>query len=315
MSIPLASHFNQYVEYCTYTKVLSRATIKAYRDVFRQFSVLMPEITHAEQLTSEAIDSFFVRVHQRPRKVGNRTVVTGVRASTIRTYGSKLHSFFEWLVARDQMRSNPIVKSQLPKVGYVDKRALSRVEIEKLLSAITQHAPNRFQLKRDLAMVHVLLFAGVRRTELLSFKLSDIDLVRRIVTIQGKTSKSQTTRRVPITAATVMHLEDYIQERRLRRSKNEYLWISNRADTELTSHGLRRWVERLKRRSGVNFHVHRFRHTFACMLGRSNVSAIKIQKLMGHTDLRLTQTYMRSLGVEDVRDSVQHLSLDSLSEL
>ena len=315
MNVALASQFNMFLDHCTFTKAMSRPTIRGYGDVFRLFAALMPEVTHATQLNAETLDQFFIRLQRRQTTRGNRTFASRVKASTIRTYASKLHTFCDWLLARGEIASNPVMRANLPKVSYTDRRALSRIEIDKLLSAITQHAPNRFQLKRELAMVHVLLFAGLRRGELLALKVSNIDLTRRIVTVDGRTSKSQRTRHIPITAAAVMHLEDYLQERRKRRSRCEHLWLSTRGDSPLTCHGLRRWVERLRVQSGVHFHVHRFRHTFACMLGGNNVSAIKVQKLMGHTDLRMTQTYMRSLGVEDVRDSIQHLSLDSLASL
>ncbi|MEO0697671.1 MAG: site-specific integrase [Pseudomonadota bacterium] len=314
MNVPLATQFDQYIQYCAYTKQLRAPTIKGYEDIFRQFQALMPEITHAEQLSAETIDAFFVRLQLRSRNVGNREV-SGVKSSTLRTYGSKLRSFFQWLCARGHLVKNPIAAVKLAKAEYNDKRALKREEIEKILSAITQHAPNRFLLKRDLAIAHVLLFTGLRRTELLSLKVADVDVVRRTVTVQGATSKSQTTRHVPLNAACVMQLEDYFRERRELGRTCEYLWTSSKSDTPLTTHGLKHWVDTLRVRSGVRFHVHRFRHTFACMLGRTNVSVIKIQKLMGHTDLRMTQSYMRSLGVEDVRDSVQHLTLDSLTGL
>ena len=298
-----------------YTKGLRGPTVKSYQDVFRHFNRLMPEVTHAEQLTPAIVDQFFVRLQQRERKIGKGRVAVGIKASTIRTYGSKLHTFFDWLCARGHLVSNPVNKSQLPKPSYSDKRALEKREIERIIAAITQYVPDRFQLKRDLAIVHVLLFAGLRKTELLSLNVSDVDFVRRILTVRGSTSKSKTTRNVPLTPLTTMHLEDYMRERQARRCRCERLWVSTKADTAFTSHGLKHWVYTLRRRSGVSFHVHRFRHTFACMLGRNNVSAVKIQKLMGHTDLRMTQTYMRSLGVEDVRDSLHYMTLDNLADL
>jgi len=315
MDRPLTTQFKMYLDYCRYTKVLRRPTIKGYEDVFRRFEQLMPEITHAKQLSADTLDRFFIRLQQRERIVGRGKVVVGLKASTIHTYGSKLHTFFDWLCARGHIDFNPVVRKHLPKPQHNDKRALSRPQIDKILAAITQNSNSRFLLKRDLAMVHVLLFAGLRRTELLSLKVSDFDLVRRALTVRGSTSKSKTTRHVPLTAATIMHVEDYLSERRCRKCKSEQLWVSVKSDTPLTTHGLKHWVDTLKLRSGVDFHVHQFRHTYACMLGRQNVSAIKIQKLMGHTDLRMTQTYMRSLGVEDVRDGIEHLTLASLAGL
>ena len=130
--------------------------------------------------------------------------------------------------------------------------------------------------------------------------------------VRAETSKSKFSRIVPLTKETVVAIEDYLKERKARRLKCGQLWVSSVADKPLTEYGLKKWVDRTKTRSGVAFHVHRFRHTYACILGRKNVSAVKIQKLLGHSDLRMTQAYLRSLGAEDVRDSVQFLSLENL---
>ena len=64
--------------------------------------------------------------------------------------------------------------------------------------------------------------------------------------------------------------------------------------------------------SGVKFHLHRFRHTFTHNLAAKNDSAVKIQKLLGHSDLRMTQRYLRSLTPEDMREDVDRLNIDDL---
>lgn len=280
--------------------------------MFRVFIQLMPEIQSAADLSPEALDTFFVRFSERERKIGKSRTVIGVRASTVRTYASKLHSFFAWLCTRGHLDTNPINQSDFSNPDYSDKRALERSEIERIIAAITNHSGNRFLLKRNLAILKVFLFAGLRKSELLSLRVRDADLHTRTLTVRGATSKSKRTRLVPINIETSTALEDYVQERRLRRFKSEFLWVSYAADKRLTEHGMKHWVKIFRHHSGVSFHLHRFRHTYACMLGRNNVSAIKIQKLLGHADLRMTQTYLRSLGVDDVRDSVQFLTLENL---
>lgn len=295
--------------------MLRPATTKSYREVFRQFLALAPEVQYVDDLTPHAVDAFFQRLRTRQRKVGKSDIRTGVKPSTQRAYGSKLHSFFDWLCARGHLVTNPVDRSQLPRAEYTDQRALKREEVDRILSAIVQCAPNRFLRKRNLAILTLFLFAGLRRTELLSLKVHDLDLDRRTLTVRGETSKSKFTRSVPLAIEAVTKIEDYLQERRLRGVKHANLWVGSRIDQPFTKHGLKHLVQKLKERSGVAFHVHRFRHTYACMLGRNNVSAVKIQKLLGHTDLRMTQTYLRSLGVEDIRESVQFLSLENLPRI
>lgn len=312
MKKPLQTLFQEYLDYCANTKALRTSTIKTYREVFRRFCDLMPEVTGVEHLTPEALDQFFTRLGRNRRTVGLGEVRVGVRPSTTAAYGSKLHSFFDWLCVRGHLAKNPVDRSQLPKVVYTDKRALTRREVEKILAAISQNASNRFLLKRNLAIISVFLFAGLRRTELLSLKVHDVDLEKRTIHVSGETSKSKFARTIPISFELVAQLEDYMIERRRRRRTCAYLWVRDQSDDPFTAHGLKHLFKSLCLQSGVPFHAHRFRHTYACMLGRSNVSAVMIQKLLGHTDLRMTQTYLRSLGAEDMRASVQSLSLENL---
>ena len=313
MKPKITTLFSQYIQYCRSFKDLRPKTIEGYEDIFKTFCVVMPEVQFAGDVTPARLDEFFHRLQTRTRTLSNGKQLRGVKASTIRTYGSKLHTFFDWLCTRGHLQENPVDRKTLARPEYVDNRALKRKEVEKLLSAIAQHSHNRFLLKRDLAIIHVFLFAGLRRTELLSLRVPDVDLDRRILTVRGKTSKSKYTRHVPISGKTIWCLQDYLEERRKTGDPSEWLWLSYGGKGRFTEYGLRHWVRSLIGRSGVKFHVHRFRHTFACMLGRNDVSAIKIQKLLGHTDLRMTQVYLRSLGVEDVRDSVSSLSIESLS--
>lgn len=315
MRKPISQLIDDYLAFCVHTKTLRPATITSYREVFRQFLALVPEVQSVEDLTPDAVDVFFQRLRTRRRNVGNSESRIGVKPSTQRTYGSKLHSFFDWLCARGHLIANPVDRSQLPRAEYTDQRALKREEVDRILSAIVQCAPSRFLRKRNLAMIAVFLFAGLRRTELLSLTVHDLDLDRRTLIVRRETSKSKFTRSVPLSFETVSKLEDYVQERRRRGVKHSDLWVGLRVDQPFTKHGLKHLVKKLREQSGVGFHVHRFRHTYACMLGRNNVSAVKIQKLLGHTDLRMTQTYLRSLGIEDLRDCVQFLSLENLPRI
>jgi integrase len=109
------------------------------------------------------------------------------------------------------------------------------------------------------------------------------------------------------------HLQEYLSVRKAKGYKTPLLFSSHSADIGLTSHGLKHWVARITKLSGVRFHVHRFRHTFATNLAMQDVGIIKIQKLMGHADIKMTQTYLRSVSTEDMREDVNKLSFENLA--
>lgn len=107
-----------------------------------------------------------------------------------------------------------------------------------------------------------------------------------------------------------------ISQNILRSEGNEAvkpdIFVSGMNDSRLTVHGLKHWVARLVRASDIKFHLHRFRHTFATNLGMKDVGLIKVQKLIGHTDLKMIQTYVRSISTEEMKDDINKLSFESL---
>ncbi len=311
MKKELQQLFNQYIDYCVNVQGLRPQTIRGYKEVASLFFAQMPEVKYPEDLNDDTITTFFRRIKNRERLVGRAYVRRDLKASTIRTYGSKLHAFFEWLLLRGDLMKNPITKRSLPTPDYSDKRALNRQSIERIITSIIQHSRNSFILKRDLALVQVLLFCGVRRNELLSIKVLDVDFQKATLRVNGNTSKSKKTRVVPLNATVLLHIEDYLAERRRKNYKCEYLFTSSSQDTQLTEHGLKHMVDRLIEQSGVKFHIHQFRHSYASALARANTSSFKIQKLLGHSDLRMTERYLRSTDINDMKQDVEKLSLDS----
>lgn len=258
------------------------------------------------------MNEFFRQLQVRPRIVGKGEKRVGVRDSTIKTYWSKLNSFLEWLECRQVVEENPLKKVRVPEPHYDDHRALEKEAVGKIISAITQNSKNTFLRKRDLLMVSILLYCGLRRGELIGLQVRDINIDRRELTVRAETSKSRRSRILPINPILHQDIVDYLKERKEKERKSEYLLISDNNDRQLSLHGLKHWVNRLRTISGVRFHPHQFRHTFACMLVRSGASMVVIQKLMGHTDLRMTERYLRSLTVEDLREATNKLTLDNL---
>jgi integrase len=180
------------------------------------------------------------------------------------------------------------------------------------MGAAAQIAPNASLLKRDMAMIGILTFCGLRRNELVLIEVRDVDLFSGFITVQPDTSKSKRMRKVPINLQLRMYLKEYLDERRRRGCKTSYLFVANARDRRLELPGLKHWVNRISKASGVKFHVHRFRHTFATNLAMQDVGAVKIQKLMGHTDLKMTQTYLRSVSTEEMVEDVNKLSFENL---
>lgn len=308
----LKTLFEKYIDYCQFSRKLRNETLRGYIETFKRFTSVMSEVDSVDVLSTDLMTTFFKRLQIQPRIVGRGIEKTGVKDSTIKTYWSKLNSFFEWLVLNKHVQENPLSIIKPPEVVYGDLPALKKHDMEKIYSSITSTSKSHLMFTRDRAMVDTLFYTGARKTELLSLRVMDVDMMKGTLTIRGETSKSKRTREIPINRSLMTHLNDYIKERVKKNYKTQNLFVSTTEDVGLTSHGLKHWVKRLNESSGVKFHLHQFRHTFASSLARSDVSSIKIKKLLGHTDLRMTERYLRSLGVEDMRDDVGKLSIGNM---
>lgn len=309
----LNEYFRDYIKECEFVRRLRPATIRGSKEAFNHFIKLMPEISSLSDITPAVITAFFQRLQTRERKLGRNKIIHGIKNSTLLTYAGRLKTFFKWLKVRMYIDSNPFEFLSLPRVEYVDHRALSGTEIKKIMGAVVQGAGNVFILKRDLAMIGILTFCGLRRNELIALEVRDINLLEGYITIRPETSKSKILRDIPINVHLKMFLVEYMEQRKRRGYKCPFLFVSSTGDRRLSNGGIRHWIARVVERSGVKFHLHRFRHTFATNLAMQDVGAVKIQKLMGHTDIKMTQTYLRSISTADMREDVNKLSFENLA--
>ncbi|MCW3128267.1 MAG: integrase/recombinase XerC [Bacteroidetes bacterium] len=309
----LKDDFENYINECTYGKRLRPATIKASKEAYRQFARVVPEIETSEDVTPAVLTVFFQRLQTRERTVGRDTKVTGIKDVTIRAYAGRLKTFFKWLKDRKHISDNPFDTFKIPTPQFTDHRALTGDEIKRIMGCIVQHSGSTFIMRRDLAMIGILTFCGLRRTELISLEMRDVDIEAGFITVRSETSKSKRTRRLPINIFLRPYLKEYIEVRKQRKCKAIRFFVSQGKDRDLTLHGLKHWVERIVKKSGVRFHLHRLRHTFATNLGIQGVGAIKIQKLMGHSDLRMTQMYLRSIEAEELSEDMNKISFENLA--
>jgi integrase/recombinase XerD len=307
MSNELEKLFQEYQNEIHYSARLRPETIRGYGEVFKLFLKIMPEVRDIDSLTPAMLNEFFKRIETRQRKFGKK-IVTGVKQTTIKTQYSKLNVFFVWLKTNGHILENPLITIPSPKVRYDDFKRLTDEGVNKIYSAITQHSTTSLMLRRDTLIVSILLFCGLRKGELIGLQVNDIDLVKKEITIRAATSKSNRTRILKIHPTLVMHLKDYLKERRTSNLKTASLIASLKNDTGLTHHGFQHWVKKLIEKSGVKLHLHQFRHTFACKLVEANVHIVNIQKLMGHTDIKMTMKYLRSIRPEDMEEDIGKIS-------
>lgn len=311
--INLGELHKEFVNEQRFAARLSDVTLRGYEQSLALLQEVMPGLS-ASDLTPKTMTEFFRRLETRHRIVGRGIKKVGVKKSTIATYRSKLNRFFQWLETKGLIAKNPFSLLQYPDVRYEDRKFLKRKDIQKIFTVLALGVvqQNSFVQKRNLAIFATLLYTGVRRGELLGLQIIDLDIQRRELTVRPETSKSRMRRIVPISTELMKLLRDYLAERIRCRLTTPYLFASSARDDRLSADGLKHLIESVKELSGVKFHVHQFRHTFAVNVLNNGSDIAKLKQLLGHRDIRMTATYLRCLPTSAMRGDVETLTLDNL---
>jgi integrase/recombinase XerD len=220
--------------------------------------------------------------------------------STQCTYLAGLKNFFRFLFRHGYVIHDPAAALDLPRR---DKRLprvlLSPGEVKRTLAAIRENTPSAL---RDRALLETLYATGLRVSELTKLTPYDVDTEQRVLRVLlGKGRKD---RHLPLTAAAVAAIEDYLVKGRpklLGGSKAAYLFVGDHGGflhRDIVNRILRRYVKR----AGIQKHVtcHTFRHSLATHLLRGGADIRHIQVLLGHACLSTTQIYTQ-VEVSDLR--------------
>lgn len=291
----------------------AEATLRGYRQCFRTLLNLRPDLT-LEGLTPAAMTEFFRRLETRTRFVGRGLERRGVKASTVATYRNKLGRFFTWLKTNGHLAATPFAGMPGPRVEYEERQHLSRSAVERIFShlIVAGSGQGRLLRRRNLAIFAILLYTGIRRGELLGLRISDLDLERREVTIRAATSKVRRSRVVPLNSNALSAVMDYLTELQRVPRSTEHLFPAESRSGALTTDGLAHLVKSVSLRSGVRFHLHQFRHTFAINFLNRGGDIVRLKELLGHRDIRMTSGYLRHLPTHAMRDAVESVTIDTL---
>jgi len=301
--------FNEFIWECEFVKRLRPDTLQSYRQAFSTFAKLTPGVS-LESLTPNMITTFFKTLQERKRIVGRGTVKIGVKTSTVGAYWRKLTCFFQWLELRNYISVNPFKVLTYPTPAYEDAKYLKKREIEKIITAIHASQGNSILVfKRNLVLFYLLLYCGLRKEEVMLLQIPDIDFERRLLTIRKESSKSGKTRQLPLHSTTLMHLKDYLKQR--NEYTTPYLIVSKGTDDKLSYAGLKHLVDSIRKRSGVQFHLHQFRHTFAVNFLKTTNNIGHLRQLMGHKDIRMTMVYLRCINVDEIRGEIELMNIDN----
>ncbi|MGV3265856.1 tyrosine-type recombinase/integrase [Cytobacillus pseudoceanisediminis] len=180
--------------------------------------------------------------------------------------------------------------------------ALSEEEVEKLLFFLED---SKKVSQRNKLIAYLLLYTGVRVTELVSIKLTEIDVLAATLTVRGKGGKI---REISLRQDVLQLIKSYQQEDR-KESKfceSEYLLVSQRS-RKLHRDAVRDWLAKISEELGMKLHPHLFRHTFATRLLRKGVDLTTVSKLTGHSTVNMTAKFYIQTTRQEKQNAVDKL--------
>ncbi len=202
---------------------------------------------------------------------------------------SALRSFFKYLIKENIVTNNPMKLISNPKQDKTLPKFLYYDELEKLLSIPDRTKPMGI---RDALILELLYSTGIRVSEIVNIKLSDINKSACSIKILGKGNKE---RYVLYGNVLKELLKLYLNKSRpiiIKKQKNDYL-ILNHLGNKLTDRGIRNIMDNILKHSELKYHIspHVLRHTFATHMLDNGADLKTVQELLGHENLSTTEIY------------------------
>ena len=277
----LTEQVEDYLRFSQIERGLSANTITAYKQDLSSFINFLQK----ENLSSwptKAIDIDAFLAEQRDQKKAT---------SSISRLISSLRKFYQWLVRQNIQKLNPMLEIDSPKKRRPLPVALTTVEVTDLLK---QPDIKKKLGLRDRALLETLYATGIRVSELINLKFTDLHEELKLVKVFGKGSKE---RLIPISKVALSWIDSYKEKVRdpliLKVGKNtDFIFLNSRGGS-LTRQAVWQIIKHYCKLAGIQKNVtpHTLRHTFATHLLENGADLRVVQEILGHSDISTTQIY------------------------
>ncbi len=202
---------------------------------------------------------------------------------------SSFRRFYRYLLREGTIAEDPTAEIAMPKIGRALPQSLTEDEVDALLAAPNVSEPLG---NRDRAMLELLYATGVRVSELINLKMSQMNLNQGVIRIIGKGNRE---RLIPLGGEAQDWLRDFIDGARIEillERQTDYLFPTRRGD-RMTRQAFWHIIKRYAKKAGVRKKLspHTIRHAFATHLLNNGADLRVIQLLLGHSDVSTTQIY------------------------
>lgn len=264
--------------YLSVEKGLSKNTVESYsRDIGIFQKSLSSKNRDLDSFKREDIIDFLNEAKDR-----------NYSTTSICRFVSSIRGLCRYMSIEKIITENPSENLQSPKKWERLPKALSLEDVIALLDS--KGGGNSFL--RDTAMLELLYSSGLRVSELVSLKMSNINFEAGFLRILGKGSKERV---VPINSRASNKVKAYVKELRpeiLKRRQSDYLFVTNRGSA-MTRQRFWQTIKKYGKQIGIDLSPHTLRHSFATHLLEGGADLRSVQKMLGHSDISTTQIYTK----------------------
>jgi len=272
--------FRNFETYLRLEKSLSTNSIEAYMSdvckLEKYFEEISVEISPAE-VSYPQLRDFLIWYGTNNKNTRTQSrVLSGVRA------------FFRYLLIEGEIDENPSSLLESPKIGLKLPEVLSISEIDRIIAEIELSRPEGH---RNKAIIETLYGCGLRVSELVNLRLTDIHYQEEYVVVTGKGNKQ---RLVPISNKALKEIDIYKQDRNLLPViKDQNILFLNRRGSGLTRAMIFTIIKDLSAKAGIrkNISPHTFRHSFATHMIEAGADLRAVQEMLGHESILTTEIY------------------------
>ena len=276
------TYIKSYQSYLRIERGMSKNTIDNYSFDIERLCLFLDENSISVSpitITEETIQQFIYHIAKQLNARSQARIISGLK------------SFFSYLIFEDYRPDNPLELIETPRIGRKLPDTLSIVDIDRLIAAIDLSSNEG---ERNRAMLETLYGCGLRVSELVTLKISDLFFEEGFIKITGKGNKQ---RFVPIGSYTQKYIEIYKDKVRshlnIQKGHEDTLFL-NRRGRQLTRAMIFTIIKDLAVKIDLNKTIspHTFRHSFATHLLENGADLRSIQLMLGHESITTTEIYV-----------------------
>jgi integrase/recombinase XerD len=280
MGLTWKQSFRNFETYLRLEKSLSANSIEAYMNdvckLEKYFEETSSDISPSD-VTYPQLRDFLIWYGANNKNTRTQSrVLSGIRA------------FFRYLLIEGEIDENPSSLLESPKIGLKLPEVLSISEIDRIIAEIDLSKPEGH---RNKAIIETLYGCGLRVSELVNLRLTDIHYAEEYVVVTGKGNKQ---RLVPISNKALKEIDIYKQDRNLLPViKDQNIMFLNRRGSGLTRAMIFTIIKDLAAKAGIrkNISPHTFRHSFATHMIEAGADLRAVQEMLGHESILTTEIY------------------------